>query len=224
MSSPNSIRFRFNISFIDIALQEDYEHEIIESNYLNLHPYPHALFYNWLPNGEQDSIVLDTEEEDAELRVWLSPHDDWRFHRPGRRQGSQDPVVDPAAFMNRSIYRAGPLEGELRLKGVAEKDLAPLVAQRDNVASQPATEDAYRSLGRRVIKLIHKPVALFLLILRGNFGQHWIPSPPMWDSRKESMEQYCQNALSGVEVRFRRGLAPVHSTGVQPPASNSVEQ
>src|SRR6185369_5490431 len=53
-------------------------------------------------------------------------------------------------------------------------------------------EDAdYNTVAKRIIKLLQPPVARFLGTLRTQYGQHWLPELPPWDSRREKLGSYC---------------------------------
>ena len=169
------------------------------------------LFHRWLPDGEKDSIVLDTGDPDAELKVWF---DRWGFVRDGFIEFSyKRREVAPDLIPRQAVLDAGPLMGLLRIQGLSEEQLAPI--REDKVG-----DDAYVVVGKRVIKkLLYPPVSRFIDVLRTNCGQYWIRPPEEWDSRKGSLGHYCSLlqlrwSLDGQTWRdFRPDEAVIRITG-----------
>lgn len=149
---------------------------------------PGPLFYRWLPDGVNDALILDTGEQNVELKIW--------FERMGfvnadgfiefdykRRE------VDPKIIPMQAILTAGHLYGLLEIRDVSQDDLTALVENRDD-------DELYVKFGKRVVKLIYPSVSRFINILHSNYGQYWIQELDQWDSRKESLGHYCKYILS----------------------------
>lgn len=141
------------------------------------------LFHRWLPDGEKDSIVLDTADPDAELKVW--------FERRGFVEGGFIEFdygrreLDPELIPKQAVLDAGPLLGLLQIQGLSKRVLASL-------GQDKAGDAEYVALGKRVVKrLLCPPVSRFIDTLRTNYGQYWIRRLEEWDSREESLGSYC---------------------------------
>jgi hypothetical protein len=146
------------------------------------------LFHRWLPNGQEDAIVLDAGDPNAELKVW--------FERRGYVDSGlikfsyERREVDPEIVSKQAILDAGPLMGLLELRGLPQEQLVAI--QEDKIG-----DDHYRAIGKKVAnRLLYPPVARFLNILRVNYGEYWIRELEKWDSREESLGSYCSTTLS----------------------------
>lgn len=144
------------------------------------------LFHRWLPNGEKDAVFLDTGDSDVQLKVWFERHgyqrNDFIEFDPKRQE------VEPETMRKQAVLEGGPLLGLLEIKGLLDYALAPLRAGATG-------DEGYITLGKRVVKLIHGPLARFIDILRKNYGQYWIRPLEKWDSRRESLGRYCSSPL-----------------------------
>ena len=145
------------------------------------------LFHRWLPDGESNAIVLNTEDPNAKLKVW--------FERRGYvdngfvRFDYQRKEVDPKIIPTQAILDGGPLFGLLEIQGISEEKLTCI---RENKVGN----EAYVKLGKKIVKkLICPPVHKFIDILRTNYGQYWIRNFDEWDSRRESLGSYCRTTL-----------------------------
>ena len=143
------------------------------------------LFHRWLPDGEKDAIVLDPEDSNAKLKVWFErwgfvDSNGWIKFCYNRRE------IDPNIIPTQAILDAGPLMGLLEIKELLGEELAALYENKVGDAR-------YIALAKRVIKLLYPPVAKFLNVLRINYGQYWIPELRKWDSRRESLGNYCRS-------------------------------
>jgi hypothetical protein len=158
------------------------------------HPYPFnhkgPLFHRWLPDGEKDAIVLNTEDAQAELKV--------SFERRGYINDSGHVVfkwdrheVNPEVIPRQAVLEGGHLVGWLKIEGMADEELIHL--QKAEMG-----DPAYESLGKRIIKLIHPPVNKMLNLLGTNYGQYWVEEIKEWDSRKRSLGSYC----AGLGIRW----------------------
>ena len=145
------------------------------------------LFHRWLPDGAQDAIELKTGDPGVCLRVW--------FERRGYMDGAfakfdhDRQEIDPEAIPELGVLDAGPMRGLLQIDNPTPDELRVL---RDVKTGN----DAYRALGKRIVKkLIHTPVSRFLDILRVTYGQHWLSTLEPWDSRSETLGDYCMYSL-----------------------------
>lgn len=139
------------------------------------------VFHRWLPDGEGDAIILETDDTDAELKVWFEKEGFAKrtFARPGREQDS-DHVISEWGKLD-----AGSLNGLLTIKNLSQGEL-------DTLSDNKIGDDIYIKLGKRIVKkLIYKPVNNLLEILRISYGQYWIKEMRDWDSRNEGLGHYC---------------------------------
>lgn len=163
---------------------------IILENYnlpkINRHYGP--LFHRWLPDGKKNCIVLDTKNPNIELKVWFKRLGfvdngfikfDYKKHK-----------VDSKIIPTQSILEAGPLFGLLKMKKISKNEI--------NIIKQNKIGDPlYLKLGKKIVKeVIFPPISNFLNIFRTNYGQYWIRNLKDWDSRKESLGNYCRNTLN----------------------------
>lgn len=145
------------------------------------------LFHRWLPDGEKNAIQLSTVDPKASLKIWLE--------RRGYFDGSfikfdyNRKEVDPKIMEQQGILDAGPLFGLLEIQGIPRKNL-------DVLRMKKIGHNLYVSLGKRVVKLICPLVQRFLNILRINYGQYWIAELNKWDSRRETLGNFCGLSLS----------------------------
>jgi hypothetical protein len=145
------------------------------------------LFHRWLPDGKKNALKLSTTDPKANLMIW--------FERRGYVDDSfirfdyNRKEVDPKIMEEQGILEAGPLFGLLEIQGISKKNL-------DILRMNKVGHDLYISLGKRVVKLICPLVQRFLNILRINYGQYWIAELDKWDSRRESLGNYCGSELS----------------------------
>jgi hypothetical protein len=139
------------------------------------------LFHKWLPDGEQDSIELNVDEPEAELRVWFEQNG---FIENGRvRFDYERQELDATIISQHPILDAGPLIGTLKLPNVPEDAFESI---QENRVGDPA----YVAFGRRVAHLIYEPVARLIDVLRTNYGQYWINPLKEWNPRGQSLGSY----------------------------------
>ncbi|MFQ5851657.1 MAG: hypothetical protein ACE5JU_13870 [Candidatus Binatia bacterium] len=161
---------------------------IVLEDYLRIDHIKGPLFHRWLPDGEKNAIELETEDLNAQLKIW--------FERRGFVDGSfirfdyERREVDPEIMSRQAILDAGPLIGLLEIRNVGEEQLVP-------VRQNKIGDDLYKALGKRIVnKLLHPQIARFLDILRTNYGQYWIRKLESWDSRRGSLGNYCRGSLN----------------------------
>lgn len=159
---------------------------LCDTSYPFMHHGP--LFHRWLPDGENDAILLVTEDPSAELKVW--------FERFGFRREAGGFIifdykrreVDPDTMSKQAVLDAGPLMGLLKIPEMPQDEVLPIL-------NNEVGDARYVALGKRIVRLIYEPVARFLDILRTNYGQYWIRKPDRWDSRRYSLGAYCDQLL-----------------------------
>jgi len=107
------------------------------------------LFHRWLPNGEKDAIMLETGDENVELKIW--------FERLGYLDGSfikfdkMRHEVEPEIMDKQGMLEAGPLQGSLKIGGIADQELQSMRKFKLGV-------EKYKVFGKKVIKLIYPSV------------------------------------------------------------------
>jgi hypothetical protein len=146
---------------------------------------PHGpLFHRWLPDGPRHARQLPTDDPNAEITVWFKRYG---FNNAGLITFSLDHNdVDPDRLSRQGVVAAGPLFGTIRLSNVTRAEA--LALSRNLIDSQ-----VYKAFGKRVIRILQPPLNSFLGVLREHFGQYWIPNIETWDSRRESIGNYCSS-------------------------------
>jgi hypothetical protein len=149
---------------------------------------PHGpLFHRWLPNGENDTLAIDTGHQNIELKLW--------FARKGHiRNGfieydDERHEVDENIVKRQAVLDAGPLFGKLIFSNIEDADAEVLQHNRINDAR-------YIQLGKNVYNLLFPVLTRFITILRTNYGQYWIRELEPWDSRTYPLGYYCSTFLN----------------------------
>lgn len=164
----NKLRISFSIRFDD--------------HHIDFCPYG-PLTHRWLPDGENDAILLNAGHSDYELKVW--------FKRRGKtdknsiRFSLNEFNVDPSVISKQAILDAGPISGELVVKNIDPEKYNPVINNEQN-------ED-YSKFANEIIRVIMPPLNNFLRILRFKHGQYWINEIEDFDSRSGSLGNYCNN-------------------------------
>ena len=151
-------------------------------NYNLRYPVRHGpLFNRWLPDGSNDAIDIQTGEPATKLKLWFD------------RRGYVDTFIefdynrkeiDEEIMVRQAVLDAGPLMGLLEIGKLSIDILNPI---QNNIIG----DQKYVAFGKKVIKLIYPAISHFICIIRVNFGQYWLKQPSKWDSRTESLGQYC---------------------------------
>jgi len=142
------------------------------------------LFHRWLPNGETDALVLQTDDPNASLRVWTERRG---YVRDGQIEYDLDHnEIDPAVIPRQGVVDGGYVFGRLEITDVQQTII-------DVVEADTVGDETYVALGKRVVKLLHPPLSRFFMLLKTNFGQYWIRELEKWDSRKSSLGSYCDS-------------------------------
>lgn len=146
------------------------------------------LFYRWIPNGERDAIVLDTQDADAQLKVWFER---WGYVANGViRFDRERQHVDSQIVPTQAVLAAGPLLGSLEIRSLSDEEVAPMI-------ENDIGDARYMGLGKRIVKdLLYPYLSTFLNSLRANYGQFWIRELERWDSRKRTLGDYCESELN----------------------------
>jgi len=168
VDNMNKILFKFAIILEDDGLLKHYG----------------PLFHRWLPNGFKDAINLNMGDPNYKLKVWFERRG---FVRDGFIMFNYDKYeVDEKIIPKQGVLEGGPLFGLLEFKGLSEKELESV--------RQDRRDKDYLSLGKKVVnKIIFPRVSNFLNILRIVYGQYWIKELEMWDTKKESLDSYCNS-------------------------------
>ena len=166
------------------------------------------LFHRWLPDGRTDAVSVPTADERDRLVFW--------FDRRGYvaadfiRYDNARQEVDPEVMKRQGHLDAGPLRGEAQYAHATSAELEALREDRQG-------SDEYIALGKRVIDFLYPPLAVFIDLLRCQYGQYWLPELQPWDSRTQSIGSFCH---SSIFLRWRenedqgwREFLPTERTG-----------
>ncbi|MBN1610672.1 MAG: hypothetical protein JW940_28845 [Polyangiaceae bacterium] len=142
-----------------------------------------VVFHRWLPTSEEHSIKFPTEHPKAEIKVWF------RRDEFIRSSSFDDPTFTDADIPHIGAMASGPLRGALTL-------CHPCVS-RDEISAVAAGQqgELYDKLARQIVGFLLPPVSRFIRILRVVFGQYWLRSLEPWDSRTQTLGNYCRNVL-----------------------------
>lgn len=190
---------------------------------------PHgAVFHRWLPDGENDAILLTTDAPNATVRIWIE-----RRGKVDRRPAriiydDSGRGVDQGVMRRQGALHAGILDGQIRITEVSDDDVARLRASlRHQTASDTEDQVEYVNLGKHVDRLIVSAVSPFIELLRYTYGQYWIRSIEKWDATKKSIGQHfmiyggAKWSLDNGKTwhAFQPGPNVTHSTGTMPEKS-----
>lgn len=144
------------------------------------------VFHRWLPNGEQDALVLDQPENNLSIGIWFERRgyvDDSGFIKHDHKRKEVDDSVVP----RQAILEAGAIFGKVTLTAVPE-------SQYEAVINNEIGSKGYESLGKFVVKKVIDPfLQRASKILRDTYGQYWVAPPSSFDSRDCSLGQYCHH-------------------------------
>jgi hypothetical protein len=140
------------------------------------------LFHRWLPRGMEDAIELETGV--GHLRLWferLGYTEENMVHFDFQRHEVNDAIVPKQGKLD-----AGPVFGLLNIDKISDSVL-------DEVRKSVVADSGYVDLGKRIVKSVAPVAERFIKILKVRYGQHWLNSPPSWDSRYSSLGAICED-------------------------------
>ena len=139
--------------------------------------YKGPLFHKWLPNDENDAIVLGKH---FNIKVW--------FERRGFLDGSFIRYnADKCEVRDDLIPKQAVLDGGFLF---ASAKYNASEEQIRAVQSEELDNDDYCQLGKEIITHVLMFVSKFIDLLRVDYGQYWIKPLLGWDSRKEYLGEY----------------------------------
>ena len=148
------------------------------------------MFNRWLPDGKADAIALPVADKRNEIRVWFERR--CRVTDGFLRYDAQERVgFDVARMQKQGRINAGYMFGEAAFVAVTN---AELKAVRDN---QKNSAD-YIALGKRLTSFLTPTLGAFVDVLRFQYGQYWLRPIMPWDSRRESLGNYC----GGLQIKW----------------------
>lgn len=140
------------------------------------------LFHRWLPDGQEDALVFPSDSSQNSLRVWFSRRG---YVDNGLVRFAIDRrEVDEGVMSRQGILDAGPLRGEATFAQLSASEMAAI---RENRCGS----DDYLRVGKRVAEFLCRSLQPLLGMLKFQYGQSWIDELLPWDSRRESLGQYC---------------------------------
>jgi len=151
------------------------------------------LFHRWLPNGQQDAISIGPKGRDSSIQVWFERRGKvgtdgyWRYDATNTQS-----KVDESSIRRHGYLNAGILFGHATFHGISGEEIAAVRAGRRG-------DGHYERLGKRVVAFIADPVAALVALLRTRYGQYWLREIRAWDSRRESLGNYC----AGLQLKWR---------------------
>ena len=162
----NQLKIRFIVRF--------------EDHHIDFCPYG-PLTHRWLPDGTNDSILLNVGHSDYELKIW--------FKRRGKTESGairfslNDFEVDPDAMVRQGILDAGPMVSELIVKNIEQEKYDAVVNDIKN--------EHYVKFAKEIIRIIIPPLNNFLRLIRFKHGQYWIREINDFDSQHGSLGNFC---------------------------------
>jgi len=154
-----------------------------DSHRISFSPYG-PLTHRMMPDGEADSIQLDVGNADFELKIW--------FERRGIMNGNQiefkldEHNVDENEIGKHGLLDIGPLTCRLILKNIPQEEFDVIIKNRIN-------DVQYIAFTKRFLKLILPTLNNFIQKLRIKHGQYWLNDIKNFDSRYQSLGNYCKN-------------------------------
>ena len=145
------------------------------------------LFNKWLPDGMNDSIVIECDNPGTKVSFW--------FERYGEYTGSfirfdyHKKEVDPNIMKRQAVLDGGPLWGLVETTDIKEEEFRAIVQNKIG-------DESYIKFGKRVVtKVIYPYTKRLLDILSITYGQYWLRELEPWDSSKQSLGSYCYGTL-----------------------------
>lgn len=141
-------------------------------------------FHRWLPNGKIDSINIKSGHPNIDIELWherrgFLEHNEIKFD-----YGRHD--VDPVVMSKQGVLQAGPLFGHLNFRN-------PPIPAINAIRESKIGDPEYIAFAKFIVTEILFPVLSKVIdVYRVNFGQYWIPSIKLWDSRDDTLGAYCK--------------------------------
>jgi hypothetical protein len=144
-----------------------------------------VIFNRWLPDGPKDAINVPVRHAANKLQIW--------FERKGYldsfiRYDPQRSDVDPTIMARQGKLDGGPLVGETLFTTITKQEATA-------VKERLVGSEVYIALGKRIVEFLYPPLSSFIAILRTQYGQYWLRELNAWDSRKQSLGDYCRSTL-----------------------------
>lgn len=140
------------------------------------HQHNGVCFHRWLPDGENDAIVLD--ERGSKIKLWCE-----RFGHEVRgciEYDNEKREIDLNLMNRQGRLESGPLFGKIEALEISDDEYKVL---EENKVGDPI----YQNLGKRITKIIDPVLAKFFYIMRIHFGQFWIPEFEKFNSKEASI-------------------------------------
>jgi hypothetical protein len=146
---------------------------------------PGLSFNRWLPDGRKDAIRFPTKDKRNSLEIWLDRTgyvDEKGFirHDPKRTEVAVEVMARQARL------EASPLRGEATLGTVSQSEMKAV--REKSIGSRE-----YIQVAERILDFVVPPLSTFLDLVRTQYGQYWIRELHPWDSRNESIGNYCRS-------------------------------
>ncbi|MDX8385516.1 MAG: hypothetical protein R8M11_03250 [Gallionella sp.] len=144
------------------------------------------LFHCWLPNGVEDAIEIKIGNKDSILKIF--------FERCGIIEGKfiefkLSKLKDGHEVISKQArLDGGPLFAELIFHDYTNSELQAVESNKQGEAD-------YIALAKKVIELSEPHFEHIIDILRISYGQYWIEEFQKFDSRKQSIGNYCSTNL-----------------------------
>jgi hypothetical protein len=149
------------------------------------------MFNRWLPDGRADGVRLPVADARNEIKVWFERRcyvqDGFLRYDAARRN-----EFDLSVMRSQGRINAGYLFGEAAFVPVSEPELKSLDTDQRNGAD-------YAAVGKRLLDFLVPSIAAFVNVLRLQYGQYWLRPILPWDSRQESLGNYCQ----GLQLKWK---------------------
>jgi len=162
------LQLKFKLSLKDYDIEFD-------------HSGGNLLFHRWLPNGQEDSIKLETRYPKTELKIWFE-----RFGTVRNNEIVFDRVkqeVDPNIMNKNGILYSGPLFGLFVLKDIT-------VEEKETLRKNEVNDPKYIEFGKKIIRIIDEPIIDLIDLLRIKYGQYWLNRFSRWDSKTTTVGNY----------------------------------
>lgn len=143
-------------------------------------------FYRWLPHEDENKFHIELDDKDAELVMWFEQRG---YVKDGYYiYDSEKKDIDTNLIYKQALLDAGPVFGKLQIKNIPDEVYSAIIENK-------LGDEHYINFAKRVIKLIYPPLSHIINLIRINYGQYWLHEFEPWDSRRESIGNYCNSRL-----------------------------